>query len=201
MCFFASKVNESSLDWFISHYMKFTKLSLYLTPIRRIILAHKFFILHLLLVVFLLVYVISFSSFHTVVTWDWSQISCLNTDTRSILLDIHVFTPKRPRTLFSFKPLGTNKISCHILSSCFFLSDLVLNSFPNRFKPRLILIHIKQRTDFRHTLVLPNPSVTLIFNNWISTIYVTHFSSIPYCRISEIAFHFKTLVGIQSSLY
>ena len=72
--------------------------------------------------------------FHIIVTWDWSQICYLNKDTCSILLDIHVFTPKRPRTLFSFKPLGTNKISCHIFSSRFLLSDLVLNSFSNKFK-------------------------------------------------------------------
>ena len=48
--------------------------------------------------------------FHTVVTWNWSQICYLNTDTRSILLDIHVFTPKLSLTLFSLKPLGTNKM-------------------------------------------------------------------------------------------
>ena len=55
------------------------------------------------------------SVFHAIVTWDWSQIFYLNKDTCSILLDINVFTPKHRRTLFSFKPLGTNEISCHFI--------------------------------------------------------------------------------------
>ena len=50
------------------------------------------------------------------------------------ILDIHVSTTKRPRSLFRFKPVGTKQISRHIFISRSFLSDLVLNWFSNRFK-------------------------------------------------------------------
>ena len=49
----------------------------------------------------------------------------MNKDICSILLDIHVFTPKRPRTPFLFKPLSTKQI---ITPYFHFLSDLVWDS-------------------------------------------------------------------------
>ena len=70
-------------------------------------------------------------------------------DTCSILLDIHVFTPKHPRSLFRFKPLGTKQIITPYFISRVLLSDLVLKSLSST-KYTWTLSTPKRRTDITH---------------------------------------------------